>query len=89
MRLTRAASFLLLLVALLAPAQGQQYTASTFAGGAPPPTPTLSADSTIGDARALATDDAGNVYFVSFNLNYAHGEHPGRSPRSVEVTQVE
>jgi hypothetical protein len=25
----------------------------------------------------------------SLNLNYAHGEHPGRSPRSVEVTQVE
>jgi hypothetical protein len=24
-----------------------------------------------------------------YYLNYAHGEHPGRSPRSVEVTQVE
>jgi hypothetical protein len=23
----------------------------------------------------------------SFNPNYAHGEHPGRSPRSVEVTR--
>jgi hypothetical protein len=26
---------------------------------------------------------------VVLHLNYAHGEHPGRSPRSVEVTQVE
>jgi hypothetical protein len=24
---------------------------------------------------------------VPSHLNYAHGEHPGRSPRSVEVTQ--
>ena len=31
MRLTRAASFLLLGAALLAPAQGQQYVISTYA----------------------------------------------------------
>lgn len=67
MRLTRAASFLFLGTALLAPAQGQQYVISTYAGGAPPPTPTLSVDKAIGDARALATDDADNLYFVSFN----------------------
>ena len=66
MRLTRAASFLLL-GALLAPARGQQSVISTYAGGAPPPTPTLSIDKAIGDARALATDDAGNLYFVTFN----------------------
>ena len=34
MRLTRAASFLLLGAALLAPAQSQQYVISTYAGGA-------------------------------------------------------
>ncbi len=67
MRLTRAASFLLLGTALLAPAQGQQYGISTYAGGAPPPTPTLSIDQAIGNASSLASDYAGNVYFVSFN----------------------
>ena len=67
MRLTRAASFLLLGAALLAPARGQQYVISTYAGGAPPPTPTLSIDKAIGDARALVFDNAGNLYFVSFN----------------------
>ena len=67
MRLTRAAIFLFLGTALLAPAHGQQYVISTYAGGAPPPTPTLSADKAIGDARPLATDRAGNLYFVSFN----------------------
>jgi trimeric autotransporter adhesin len=67
MRLSRAVSFLLFGTALFAPAKGQQYTISTFASGAPPPTPTLSADSTIGYPGALASDDVGNVYFVSFN----------------------
>jgi len=67
MRLTRAAGFLLLGTALLAPAQGQQYVISTYAGGVPPPAPTRSSDQAIGDARALATDDEGNLYFVSFN----------------------
>ena len=81
MRLTRAASFLLLGTALLAPAQGQQYIISTYAGGAPPPTPTLSVDKAIGDARALATDDAGNLYFVSFNCVF-------RLDRSGVITRV-
>ncbi len=67
MRLTRAASFLLLGAALLAPAQGQQYGISIYAGGAPPPTPTLSINQAIGNASSLTSDYAGNVYFVSFN----------------------
>ena len=67
MRLTLAAIFLFLGTALLAPAHGQQYVISTYAGGAPPPTPTLSVDKAIGDARPLATDGAGNLYFLSFN----------------------
>ena len=68
MRLTRAAiGFLFLGTAVFAPAQDQQYTISTYAGGAPPPTPTLSADKAIGGAASLATDNAGNLYFVSFN----------------------
>lgn len=61
MRLTRAASFLLLGAALLAPAQGQQYGISIFAGGAPPPTPTLSINQAIGNASSLTSDYAGNV----------------------------
>src|SRR5690242_14563029 len=81
MRLTRAASFLLLGTALFAPAQGQQYTISTYAGGAPPPTPTLRTDKAIGDARFLATDNAGNLYFVSFNCVF-------RLDRSGVITRV-
>jgi hypothetical protein len=81
MRLTRAAGFLLLGTALLAPAQGQQYVISTYAGGVPPPAPTRSSDQAIGDARALATDDEGNLYFVSFNCIF-------RLNRSGVITRV-
>ena len=81
MRLTRAAGFLLLGTALLAPAQGQHYVISTYAGGVPPPAPTRSSDQAIGDARALATDDEGNLYFVSFNCIF-------RLNRSGVITRV-
>ena len=64
MRLTRAASFLLLGAALLAPAQGQQYGISIYAGGAPPPTPTLSINQAIGNASSL-TLTTRQRYFVS------------------------
>src|ERR1041384_7076540 len=67
MRLTRAAGFLFLGAALCAPAQGQQYVISTYAGGTPPPTPALTIDKAIGSASGLAFDYLGNLYFVSFN----------------------
>ncbi len=81
MRLTRAVSFLFFGAALFALAQGQQYSASTYAGGAPPPTPTLSVDTAIGSAAALATDHAGSLYFVSFNCVF-------RLDRSGVITRV-
>ena len=82
MKLTRVAlGFLLVATAIFAPAQGQQYMVSTFAGGAPPPTPTLSINKAIGNASSLATDDAGNLYFVSFNCVF-------RLDRSGVITRV-
>jgi sugar lactone lactonase YvrE len=45
----------------------QQYTVSTVAGGAPPPTPAVAVNSSIGQLQGVATDGAGNVYFTSLN----------------------
>ena len=42
----------------------QQYVISTYAGGAPPPTPVLGVDVPISGA-GVATDAAGNAYFTS------------------------
>jgi hypothetical protein len=58
---------LLLLVcgsALLA----QQYVISTYAGGAPPPTPSPAVSGSIGAPFSVAADAAGNVYFTSPDL---------------------
>src|SRR5438552_14049058 len=48
-------------------AWAQQYLISTFAGGAPPPTPIAAVNAPIGRASAVATDATGNVYFISDN----------------------
>ena len=50
----------------------QPYVISTFAGGAPPPTPASAANSAIGGGvlsgpQGVITDAAGNVYFSSLN----------------------
>src|SRR5438105_725046 len=45
----------------------QQYVISTFAGGAPPPTPRPGVQAYFGDAFGVATDRAGNVYFSASN----------------------
>jgi uncharacterized protein (TIGR03437 family) len=42
---------------------------STYAGGAPPPTPAAAMTVHIGWARGVAADGAGNVYFASADLN--------------------
>ena len=52
--------FLLLSVA----ATAQQYLISTYAGGAPLPTPALAVDVPIQAASGVATDAAGNIYFA-------------------------
>ncbi len=48
-------------------AYGQQYSISTVAGGAPPPTPAAPLSTTIGSVRRVILDSAGNVYFSSGN----------------------
>ncbi|HUA63908.1 MAG TPA: hypothetical protein VML19_34490 [Verrucomicrobiae bacterium] len=48
-------------------AYGQQYSISTVAGGAPPPTPAAPLSTTIGAVRRVVLDSAGSVYFTSGN----------------------
>lgn len=50
-----------------AAAAGQQYTISTVAGGAPPVTPAVAANASIGDPPRVAVDNAGNLYFGSLH----------------------
>ena len=45
----------------------QQYTISTVAGGAPPPTPMAAISASIGHPHNAVADSAGNVYFSSGN----------------------
>src|SRR5690348_17348407 len=46
-------------------AVAQQYTISTFAGGAPQPTPVVAVKASIEPTAGMAADDSGNVYFTS------------------------
>lgn len=48
-------------------ALGQQYSITTVAGGAPPPTPVAATSTSIGQPRRVAVDSAGSVYFSSGN----------------------
>ncbi len=59
-------NFILLLAASGA-ALAQQFTISTVAGGAPPPTPVVATSASIGQPARVAVDSAGNVYFSSAN----------------------
>ena len=45
----------------------QEYVISTVAGGAPPTTPAAALTVSIGAPSGVATDSAGNVYFLSLN----------------------
>lgn len=46
-------------------AVAQQYVISTYAAGAPPPTPVTALNASIGYVTAVGADEAGNVYFIS------------------------
>ncbi|HEY6344320.1 MAG TPA: NHL repeat-containing protein [Bryobacteraceae bacterium] len=48
-------------------AQAQEYLISTYAGGAPPPTPVAGLSASIGSPLAIATEAGVNVYFASDN----------------------
>ena len=60
-------SGILLLLAGVSVAVGQQYSITTAAGGAPPPTPVAGTGTSIGQPRRVAVDPSGNVYFSSGN----------------------
>src|ERR1044071_5166972 len=51
----------LLLLAGAPLALAQQYSITTVAGGAPPPTPAGAAGTSIGQPRRVTTDGAGNI----------------------------
>jgi uncharacterized protein (TIGR03437 family) len=58
-------SGLFLLLAGVSVAFGQQYSITTVAGGAPPPTPVAATSTTIGQPSRVTVDSAGNYYFSS------------------------
>src|SRR5580693_971478 len=45
----------------------QQYTLTTAAGGAPPPTPVAATSTSIGKTSRVTLDSKGNTYFSSGN----------------------
>src|ERR1035438_4447307 len=62
MRSARIAFAFLLLSAVAA--QAQWYVISTYAGGGPPATPARGVDVPISHPQSVATDAAGNLYFI-------------------------
>lgn len=63
----------LALMACAPAAFAQQYTISTLAGGAPPPTPAAATGTAIGRTSRVAADAAGNVYFSASNAVFKIG----------------
>jgi sugar lactone lactonase YvrE len=61
----RRASIITFLLSPASFAQAQGYIISTFAGGAPPPTPILGVDMPLGTVQSVAADAMGNTYFVA------------------------
>lgn len=57
----------ILLLAGSSLAWAQQYTLTTAAGGAPPPTPVSATSTSIGQPGRVTVDTKGNVYFSSSN----------------------
>ncbi len=54
------AVFLILATAIMA--QAREYIISTYAGGAPPPTPLAGPDLVVRSPQGMALDAAGNAY---------------------------
>jgi hypothetical protein len=76
MRSVRAAFGFLLLGAAAAQAQ---YLISTYAGGAPPPTPAVGVEMPIGQPFGIAADAAGNAYFTTFDCIFKLDLNGGRA----------
>src|SRR5712692_145028 len=67
----------------------QQYRISTYAGGAPPPTPAPAVAGSIGIPLGVATDARGNVYFASIDLNsVSRGSSVLRLDQSGVLTRI-
>ncbi len=63
-----------LFVVLASSANGQQqYIINTIAGGTLPAPAVQAATASIGSARSVTTDSAGNLYFISTNCVYKIG----------------
>jgi trimeric autotransporter adhesin len=63
----RATYFLSSLTLIMGRASGQEYVISTFAGGAPPPTPAIGLQLAIGEVTGLVPDPFGALYFIARN----------------------
>ena len=86
MRSTRKA--LAAVVLLSSTAAAQQYVISPYAGGAPPLAPPAQGDYvSIGTPISVATDEEGNVYFASPDLNAVFKKHRAMDP-SDDLTRV-
>jgi hypothetical protein len=51
----------------LATTEAQEYTIWTIAGGAPPPTPIVGIQASIGSTNGVAVNAAGDVYFTALD----------------------
>lgn len=60
----KAVGVLILGATLSAASADQRYVISTYAGGAPPPTPVQGIEMAIGPVQSVAADALGNTYFV-------------------------
>src|SRR6516225_2370293 len=83
MRLMRVA-FFCLGAAVVAQAQPSQYSISTVAGGSPPATPAIAVEMPV-VPKGIASDVAGNVYFISYDCVFKLNLKSG--PRGI-VTRV-
>ncbi len=70
-------AFLWLGFAVAAPAQPQQYSISTVAGGSPPTTPAIAVEMPL-VPKGFATDLAGNLYFISYDCIFRLDLNGGR-----------
>src|SRR6516164_9652919 len=100
MRVQRVLGFLLFSGWFGGSVGAQPYVISTFAGGAPPPTPSAANKASIGDPVRAAVDAAGNVYFSSLHsifkvdssgtmTRFAGNGRPGNSGDGGQATSAQ
>ena len=65
MRIRTAARLLTFGIFVVSNLSAQDYLLTTIAGGAPPPTPILASQTSVGSPRSIIVDGVGNLYFVA------------------------